>query len=321
MSSATTHPVQVRRRKKAARRTLRHYGVVALFLSPWLIGFFALTIYPMIASLYYSFTKYDMLTPARWTGLTNYRFMFTSDPFFWQSLRNTAWIVLIGTPISIAFAIGTAMVLVRIKGGRGVYRTVFFVPTMVPVVAATLGFVFLLNPSGPVNTILRFLHLPEPLWFQDPTYAKPALVLLGLWVIGETMIIFMAAMLDVPAHLYEAADIEGASAWQKFRHITLPMISPVIFFTLVLGVIWGFQYFTQAYVAASSAGGTASDLGYPQGSTMFYGIWLYQQAFNAFHMGYASALAWVLFLIIMAFTVIMIRTSNRWVHYQGGGFR
>jgi multiple sugar transport system permease protein len=185
---------------------------------------------------------------------------------------------------------------------------------MVPAVAATLGFLFLLNPSGPLDRLLGLLHVPQPLWFQDPTYSKPALVLLGMWGIGNTMIIFLAALLDVPRTLYEAAEIEGANAWQRFRHVTLPMISPVIFFSLVIGVIYGFQYFTEGYVAA----GGADSLGEPQGSLLFYGIWLYQQGFQYFHMGYASALAWVLFIIIMVCTVLLIRSSRRWVHYQGG---
>jgi len=163
---------------------------------------------------------------------------------------------------------------------------------------------------------------PQPLWFLRAQWSKPGLVLIGLWGIGSTMIIFLAALLDVPTHLYEAADIEGASAWQKLRHITLPMISPVIFFTAVIGVIYGFQYFTEAYVVGASIGGAAgsssSSLGAPAGSTLFYTIWLYQQGFEAFHLGYASAMAWMLFAIVMAFTLVLIKSSNRWVFYQGG---
>src|SRR5436190_2157947 len=235
------------RRPAPIGRRLRRYGLVALFMSPWIIGFFAFILYPMVASLYYSFTNYDLLSQPHWVGLSNYKFMFTSDPFFWQAMRNTVWIILISIPIQIAFALGAAVVLTRIRRGAGVYRTIFYIPTMVPVVAAALGFVFLLNPSGPVNHILGFLHLPQPLWFQDPHWAKPGLVLLGMWVVGNTMIIFLAALLDVPRTLYEAADIEGANPWQRFRYVTLPMISPVIFFSIVIGVIYGFQYFTEAY--------------------------------------------------------------------------
>jgi multiple sugar transport system permease protein len=195
-----------------------------------------------------------------------------------------------------------------------VYRTIFFLPTMVPVVAAALGFKFLLNPAGPIDSFLKLVHAPRPLWFQDPTWAKPGLVLLGLWGVGNVMIIFLAALLDVPRQLYEAADIEGANPWQRFRHVTLPMMSPVVFFALVTGVIYGFQYFTEAYIASGGQG----SLGNPQGSLLFYPTWLYQQGFSYFHMGYASALAWVLFVITMACTLVLIRTSRRWVHYQGG---
>ena len=292
---------------------MRQYGTVALFMSPWIIGFFAFILYPMLASLYYSFTHFDLFSQPQWVGLSNYKFMLTSDPFFWQAMRNTLWIILISIPIQIAFGLGAAVILTRVKRGAGFYRTIFYIPTMVPVVAAALGFVFLLNPSGPVNHILGFFHIPQPLWFQDPHWSKPGLVLLGMWVVGNTMIIFLAALLDVPRALYEAADIEGADPWQKFRYVTLPMISPVIFFSVVIGVIYGFQYFTEAYVAS---GGGAS-LGNPQGSLLFYPIYLYEQGFQSFHMGYASALAWVLFVIVMICVVILIRTSKRWVHYQG----
>jgi multiple sugar transport system permease protein len=293
---------------------LRRYGIVLLFMSPWIIGFLVFYVYPMLASLYFSFTHYDILATPKWVGVSNYRFLFTSDPQFWLSMRNTIWIIAVSTPLEIAFAIGTAAVLARPKRGVGIYRTIFFLPTMVPAVAAALGFLFLLNPAGPIDHLLAFLHAPRPLWFQDPRFSKPGLVLLGLWGVGNTMIIFLAALLDVPRQLYEAADIEGANGWQRFRYVTLPMISPVIFFALVIGVIYGFQYFTEAYVAS---GGGAS-LGSPQGSLLFYPIYLYEQAFQNFHMGYASAQAWVLFVIIMVFTLVLIRTSRRWVHYQGG---
>ncbi len=313
--------VPAERRALRRRRSRRHYVVVLTFLSPWVLGFLMFVMYPMLASLYYSFTHYDMLTQPKWVGLSNYKFMFTSDPLFWTSLRNTVWIIAIGVPIQILFAIVVAMALTLPQRGRGFYRTVYFVPAMVPTVAATLAFVFLLGKGGPLDAVLGFFHISSPLWFQDPAWSKPGLVLLSLWGVGETMIIFLAALLDVPAQLYEAADIEGASAWQKFRHITLPMISPVIFFAAVIGVIYGFQYFTEAYVAAGAAGGTrdiASNLGYPLNSTLFYGIYLYQQGFAYFHLGYASAMAWILFLIIMACTLVLVRSSKHWVFYQGG---
>jgi multiple sugar transport system permease protein len=287
--------------------------VILAFMSPWVIGFVVFYVYPMLASLYFSFTHYDILSQPKWVGLSNYKFMFTSDPQFWQAMRNTLWMIIVAVPLQVAFAIGTATVLTRPKRGKGIYRTIFFLPTMVPVVAATLGFVFLLNPAGPLDHLLGFLHIPKPLWFEDPTWAKPGLVMLGLWSIGNTMIIFLAALLDVPKQLYEAADLEGATVWQRFRYITLPMISPVIFFAVITGVIYGFQYFTEGYLAS----GGGQSLGNPQGSLLFYPSWLYAQGFQFFHMGYASAMAWVLFLITLICTLILIRTSRRWVHYQG----
>jgi multiple sugar transport system permease protein len=309
--SATPRRPRRRRNRTATRRRL----AAAIFMAPWAVGFALFYVYPMFASLYFSFTQYDLLSQPRWTGLGNYSYMIHTDPAFWLAMRNTVWIVAISTPIQVLFAMSTAMVLTRVQGrGATIYRTIFFAPTMVPAVAATLGFLFLLNPTGPLDRLLGFLHLPQPLWFQDPHTAKPGLVLLAMWGIGNTMIIFLAALLDVPRSLYEAAEVEGANTWQRFRFVTLPMISPVIFFSLVIGVIYGFQYFTEAYVAAGGSG----SLGDPQGSLLFYGVYLYQQGFSYFHMGYASALAWVLFVIIMLWTLLLIWSSRRWVHYQGG---
>ena len=294
-------------------------------MAPWLLGFAMFYVYPMAASLYFSFTHYDLLSQPHWIGLANYRFLATNDPLFWISVRNTLWIIAVGVPARVVFAIGTAMLLTKVRRGVGLFRTIFFLPSLAPPVAATLGFVYLLNPAtGPVDQLLRKLHLPAPLWFNDPRFAKPALVLLALWGIGDMMIIFLASLLDVPVQLYEAADIEGANAWQKVRHVTLPMISPVILFAVIIGAIDGLQYFTQGYVAAVAAGGQAFGaghslgLGFPQYSTLFYSVWLYQQGFGYFHMGYASALAWVLFVATLAFTLVLLRSSTRWVHYQGG---
>jgi len=296
---------------------------VAAVTSQRKVGFLLLYAYPMLKTLYYSFTRYDGgKTPPHWVGLFYYRFMFTQDPYFWLSLRNTLWMVVVSVPLSILLGVGSAYVLTKPRRGRAFYRTAFFLPTMVPAVAAAVAFLFLLNAGGPIDHILGFLHLPQPLWFLDAQWSKPGLVVIGLWGVGSTMIIFLAALLNVPTHLYEAADIEGANAWQKLRHVTLPMISPVIFFTAVIGVIYGFQYFTEAYVVGASvggaAGGTSSALGSPQGSTLFYTIWLYQQGFEAFHLGYASAMAWMLFVIVLACTLVLIKSSNRWVFYQGG---
>ena len=312
------------RRPGSRRRTLKRYGTVLAFMSPWLIGFVVFILYPMLASLYYSFTSYDLLSPPRGVGFDNYAFMFTKDPVFWQAVRNTLWMILFGIPIQILFALLTAVVLTRPRRGVRVYRTIYFLPSMAPPVAAALAFVFVFNPAtGPVNQLLGHLGIKNPpLWFFSPFWSKWGLLFLALWGIGQTMIIFLAGLLDVPQQLYEAADIEGASRWQKFRLVTLPMISPVVFFALVIGVIQGFQYFTQAYVASAAvagnaAGAASTNVGSPQGSLMFYSLYLYVQGFANFRMGYASAMAWMLFVVTMACTVILIRFSKRWVHYQG----
>jgi multiple sugar transport system permease protein len=300
---------------RPTRRRPRTFRVaVLLFMAPWVIGFLAFILYPMLSSFYFSFTKFNLLQTPQWVGLFNYRFMFAHDPNFWLAVRNTLWIIVFGIPLQIIFAIVAAVVLTRVRSGSGGYRTMFFLPTMVPTVAAALGFLFLLDPGGPINTILRLVHLPQPLWFESPHWSKPSLVGLSLWGVGDTMIIFLAALLDVPKQLYEAADIEGAVGWQKFRYITLPMISPVIFFSVIIGVINGFQYFTEAFVVS----GGDLNLGAPQGSLLFYTTWLYQQGFQYTNMGYASGLAWLLFVVVMVCTIIMIKTSNRWVFYQGG---
>ena len=315
-------------RRPRRRRNPKHVATVALFMSPWIIGFTGLILYPMVSSLYFSFTRYSLLSQPIWAGLENYRFMFTRDPFFWLAIRNTVWVIGVGVPLRIVFGIFTAWLLTLPKRGSRVYRTLYFMPSMAPPAAAALAFVLVFQPSfGPVNQILRGIgwHNP-PLWFYGPQTSKWGLVILGLWGIGDAMIIFLAGLLDVPRQLHEAADIEGASGWQKFRFVTLPMISPVIFFSLVIGVIYGFQLFTQAYITSiattgSSVTDVASNIGSPGGSMLFFSVYLYQQGFQAFRMGYASALAWILFLVTMACTLAIIKGSRRWVHYQGGGFR
>jgi multiple sugar transport system permease protein len=307
---------------------VRRYTTVALFMSPWIIGFSVFILYPALASLYYSFTNYDLLSSPSFVGLDNYRFMFTKDPQFWQAMRNTIWMICVGVPLAMVVALGTAMLLTRPRRGMKAYRTILFLPTMAPPVAAALAFFVIFNPAtGPVNQLLSGIGVKNPpLWFYDPFWSKWGLLFLGLWVVGQTMIIYLAGLLDVPRHLYEAADIEGASPWQKFRHVTFPSLSPVLFFTLVIGVIAGFQYFTQAYVASFAVSGQATEeasaaVGSPQGSLLFYSIYLYLKGFSDFRMGYASAMAWMLLLLTLACTALLIRSSRHWVHYQAGGFK
>ena len=325
--AASAAPPAARDRRPARRRAAwRRRGTVLLFLSPWLVGFSVFFGYPLVMSAYLSFTSYDLLNPPRWVGLGNYRYLFRDDPEIWTAVYNTLWLVVVLVPLQVLFAFGVATMLTRARLGVGLFRTIFYLPALVPPVAATLGFVYLLNPAtGPVNVVLRELGISDPLWFNDPSWAKPSLTLLGLWGIGNTMVIFLAAVLDVPRQLHESAQLGGAGPLRRLRWVTLPSISPVILFAVVLGVIQALQYFTQAYVAAAVAAGQASqagstttlELGYPEGSTLFYPILLYYHGFRFFNMGYASAMAMLLLAVAFAITLVIVRNSRRWVHYQG----
>jgi multiple sugar transport system permease protein len=313
---------RLKAKKKAAWRRRR---LVLLLMSPWLVGFTVFFGYPLVANVYFSFTHYDLLSSPRWIGLANYRFLFGGDGQIGTAVKNTLWMLAIAVPLQVMFAFGVASMLIRARRGLGVFRTIFYLPALAPPVAATLGFVYLLNPAyGPVNTLLGKLGISGPLWFQSPTWSKPSLVLLALWGIGNTLIIFMAALLDVPRHLYESAELDGAGWWGRLRYVTLPTVSPVILFAVIVAVIEGLQYFTQGYVAATTASGTGTgagdtagnNLGYPQGSTLFYPVWLYQQGFGYFNMGYAAAMSVMLLLAALAITLVLLRGSRRFVHYQ-----
>jgi multiple sugar transport system permease protein len=325
-ASAPALPALDRRRARKGAAWRKRRLVLAL-MSPWILGFSIFIAYPLVMSAYLSLHSYDLLNPPRWVGLANYRYLFGTDEQIWPAISNTLWIIGVGVPLQVVFAIGIAIMLTRARMGVGFFRTVFYLPALAPPVAATLGFVYLLNPAtGPVNTVLGKLGIEGPLWFNDPSWSKPSLVLLGLWGVGNTMVIFLAAVLDVPRHLYESAELDGAGPLKRFVWVTLPSISPVILFAVVLGVIQGLQYFTQAYVAytvaagqASQAGGTSNlELGYPEGSTLFYPILLYYHGFRFFNMGYASAMAMLLLAVAFAVTFVIIRNSRRWVHYGGG---
>ncbi len=295
-------------------------------MAPWLIGFSVFFGYPLVMSVYLSFTHYDLLSSPKWIGFANYRYLFEDDPQVGGAVTNTLWIIGVMVPLQVMFAFGVALMLARARHGTGFFRTIFYLPALAPPVAATLAFVYLLNPAtGPVNIILKQLGIEGPLWFQSPGWSKPSLVLLGLWGVGNIMIIFLAAILDAPRQLYESAELDGAGPLQRLRWVTLPTISPVILFSVVIGVIAGLQYFTQAYVAANVAAGQASqagdqtvnNLGYPEGSTLFYPVLLYQHGFKFFNMGYASALSVLLLVVAFTITVLIIRNSRRWVHYAG----
>jgi multiple sugar transport system permease protein len=324
--AASGAPVYDRRRSRR-RAAWRRRGTVLAFLSPWIAGFTIFFGYPLVMTAYYSFTHYDLLSAPRWIGLANYRFLFQGDQQVWPAVRNTLWFMAVSVPANALFGFGVALMLSRARRGVGFFRTVFYLPALVPPVAATLGFVYLLNPgTGPVNSLLGALGIQGPLWFDSPQWSKPSLVLLGMWGVGNLMIIFLAALVDVPKHLYESASLDGAGAWKQMRFVTLPTISPVILFAVVIGVIESLQYFTQAYVASTIAAGSAASategansLGYPLYSTLFYPILLYQQGFRYFNMGYASAMAMLLLVVALAVIALILRNSRRWVHIAGGG--
>jgi len=279
-----------------------------LFISPWLAGFLIFTLYPIIASMYYSFCDYRVLSPPRWIGLGNYRMLLGDHDYFWRSITNTAFMFL-ELPIALVLSIGIALLLNQKLKGMALYRTIYYLPAIVPTVASSVLWLWVLNPEyGLANAALSRLGLPPLGWLTDPNWSKPAFILMDLWGIGGGIVIYLASLQGVPQHLYEAAEIDGASAWQKTRHVTLPMLTPVIFFNLIMGVIGTFQYFTQTFIMTQ---------GGPENSTLFYALYLFQNAFQFFRMGYACAMAWILFIITLIATLIVFRSSARWVYYEG----
>lgn len=314
-TGAAPRPGAETARVAAAHARRRHRLRIVAFLSPFLIGFCLFFAYPLLATVYFSFTRYDMFTLS-YVGLDNYAYLL-HDADALQAIRNTLWLVVVMVPLQVVFALGVAQLLTKIKTAGNVFRTIFYLPYLIPPVAATVSTVFILNPAtGPVNTIAARLGVHLPDWFNDPDWSKPALTLMSMWAIGNFMVIFLAALLDVPTELYEAAAIDGAGPWQRFRRITLPTISPVLLFAAVTGVIETLQYFTQAMVAGKVASGrtdlpgTQLPPGYPGGSTLTFPEWLYQQGFQQFNMGYACVLALVLFVVSMFFTMILLRRFN-----------
>ncbi len=283
-------------------------------LAPAILGLAIFFVFPLIASVAFSFTRFDLLSPPQFVGLLNYRYLFTQDPDVGTAAFNTLWFVVILVPIRTICGMLVAGLLARGRRATGFWRTLLYLPALVPPVASVVAFVFLFNPgTGPVATILQAFGIQSPLWFNDPALSKPSLVILGVWVTGDLMIVFLASMLDVPRDLYEAASLDGASGVQQVRFITLPTISPVIGFAVVTGVIAALQYFTEAAVASGVASGkatvgqgTATGLGYPDQSLLTYTEYLYSHGFAQYQLGYASAMAVVLFVIsavLLGFTM------------------
>jgi multiple sugar transport system permease protein len=298
-----------------ARVRWRHRLTVLAFMSPAILGFSVFFVYPLVATVYYSFHSYDLLSPPRFIGLANYDYFLHDDPEVWQAIRNTLWLVAVMVPAKIIFALGVSQVLLVVRRGGSWFRAIFYLPALAPPVAATLMFVFLLNPStGPVNETLRFFGIYGPLWFNDPDWSKPGLVFLAIWGVGDVMIILLAALLNVPKEQYEAATLDGAGPIARWVYITLPTIAPVVMFAAITGVIATLQYFTQPAVAAQAAsgqatvgGGVGGLLGYPLGSTLTFPQWLYVQGFTQYYLGYASVLALVLFGVALLFVLVLLR--------------
>ena len=317
-TAALDAPVRPGYARSRRRRAIRHNLTILSFMAPALLGIAIFLIFPLATAVEGSFHKFGILdAPGTWYGFGNYRYLL-HDPFVRTAAENTLWFVLIMVPAQILTGLGAASLLTKMRRGSALYRTIFYLPALVPTVAGVLAFVYLLKPgTGPVDVILSKLGIDGPLWFNSPTWSKPSLTLLAMWGIGNTMVIFLAALLDVPVSLYEAASIDGASAWNRFKHVTLPTISPVLLFTTITGIIATLSYFTESAVAAAAAsgaatvgGGAGGNFGYPQESTLSYPLYLYQAGFPEGFLGYADALAIVLFVVTLLVIAVLLKRSR-----------
>nr|WP_221380087.1 sugar ABC transporter permease [Actinoplanes polyasparticus] len=311
LSPAPVAPAAPQPGRRARRRQENLAGYV--FLSPWLLGLLGITAIPMLISLYLSFTDYSPLIPlteANWIGLENYRRMFTADQSYWHAVQVTVTFALVAVPLKLAAALAVALLLNRTMRGISVFRGLFYLPSLLGgSVALAIVWVSMFNRDGAFNSFLAIFGIEGLPWVNDPDWALSTLILLAVWQFGAPMVIFLAGLKQVPVELYEAASVDGASPWRKFVHITLPMLSPVIFFNLVLETINGFQGFTSAFVLSNGTGG-------PVDSTLMYSLNLYIAGFVDLNMGYASAMAWVFLLVIGAITVLLFNTGRFWVHYS-----
>ena len=312
-SSTRARPARLNLRQREALEGL-------LYISPWIIGFVVFTAGPMVASLFLSFTNYNIVSPPKFAGLDNY-VQLLKDPLFWTSLYNTFFYTVIAVPLSLIGSLGCALLLNRQFLGRSIFRTLFFLPSITPIVAVAFLWLWIFQPQiGLLNYLLSLISIrPGPGWLTQPAWSKPALIIISLWasIGGNSMLIFLSGLQGIPAELYEAAEIDGGGNITKFQHITIPLLSPVIFFNLILGMIAALQTFTLAYVA-SSGGQQQFPPGGPLYSTLFYVLNLYNNAFDYGQMGYASALAWVFFIIVLVLTYLQLRLSRRWVYYEAG---
>ncbi len=301
--SATTPATS--KMKPETRKILR--GVA--FISPWIVGFLAFTLYPLVASFYYSFTDFSLFGSPKWVAMNNYTRLF-ADPKFYKSFGNTIIFSVMVVPASIVLAMGLAILLNNQLRGNSVYRAIIFMPSVVPAVASAVVWIWILNPQwGLLNGMLRLLNLQGPPWLSNPDWAKPALLIVTLWMIGSDMVLYLAGLQEIPLDYFEAAELDGAGAWQKTIYIIFPLLTPIVFFHLINAFIWSFQYFSIPFIVSIQGSGQPAD------SLLFYSLYLYQNAFAYLKMGYASAMAWLLFLLVMVCTVIILKTSKRWVNY------
>lgn len=298
---------------QALPQSKRHAVTGYVFITPWLVGLLTFTLFPILAVLFLGFTRYGVFDVPRWVGLDNYWKLVSDDRLFRISLGNTLYYVIVSVPLRIAAGFLLALALNAKIRGVTVYRALFYVPSIVPQVAGVLLFVWLFQPQiGLLNFLLHLVGIKGPNWLGRPEWAKPAIVFMSLWGIGGGMIIYLAGLQSVPHHLYEAAEIDGANQLRRFWAVTVPMMTPTILFNLVMGLIGSFQVFTTAYIATG---------GGPMNSTLFYMLQLYRLGFRDFKMGYASAMAWILFLLVLALTLFVFRSSTSWVYYESGGAR
>ncbi|SFT27109.1 carbohydrate ABC transporter permease [Paenibacillus sp. BC26] len=291
--------------KEAKREAVAGY----LFIAPWIVGFIVFVLGALLTAFYVSMTDWDLLTPSKWIGAENYNTLL-HDKKFWISLRVTVIYVVTAVPLGIVFGFSIALLLNQKIKGLSIWRTIYYFPAILSGVAVSLMWMWVLNPDfGVINLLLSYVGIQGPGWIASPTWALPSLVIMSIWGAGGGMIIYLAGLQGIPTELYEAAEIDGCSKWKKLWKITIPMMTSVIFFNLIIGMISAFQTFTEAYVITN---------GGPDNATLFYAMYLYQNAFKFFKMGYASALAWVLFLIILLMTLLLFATSRRWVYYASG---
>ncbi|MFB1100780.1 MULTISPECIES: carbohydrate ABC transporter permease [Bacillaceae] len=290
------------------RESLQGY----IFIAPWIIGFLAFTLGPLAFSLYASFTDYNITSRMNFVGLQNYDQLFTGDDLFWTSLYNTLYFVIFSVPLTTMGAIFISMLMNQNLPGMRIFRTIFYLPAVLSGVGVYLLWMQLLDPgTGLVNTVLSWFGINGPNWLFDPDWTKPSLIFMKLWSVGGSMLLYLASMQGISKNLYEAADIDGAGSWKKFVHITLPLITPVIFFDIITSTIGSFQIFQEAYVMSQNGSGG------PASSMLFYNLYMWIKAFQSFDMGYAMAMSWILFVVVLIITIINLKLAPKWVHYEG----